>query len=308
MLTRSELAGLTTTRPARVVCDTLFQWALILAAWYLAASTTSMAAKAACVVMVGTRFYALYIIGHDGLHRRLFARVGLNDFWSDAFVLAPIGAITRLNRSNHMTHHRRCGAPDDPDRYKYEGRGDDGSLNLLIGLTGLPFVIRAVANVFRRSPSRASGAAASQARSADAAQAAYTWRDLTILLSVNGVLIGGLTVTFGWYGYLVFWLVPVYLFTFSADLLRVYLEHSLLPGEDCPQRLVTIESHWFERQWIAPMNMNCHVVHHLYPAIPYHRLKEADRLLRSREHRVPGILRRRGYLRRLTANLRACRP
>jgi len=45
------------------------------------------------IPVIGNRYYALFIIGHDGMHRRLFPHIKRNDFWNDLLVLAPIGAI-----------------------------------------------------------------------------------------------------------------------------------------------------------------------------------------------------------------------
>lgn len=301
LIQRDELRTLTRLSPGRVVADTIAQWTVIVAAWALAAWRGEWWVDLAMIGVVGTRFYALYIIGHDGLHRRLFESQRANDLWNDVFVLAPIGAITRLNRGNHMRHHARCALAGDPDHYKYdESRIARGPAWLIWSLTGVPYLLRAVANVFSRS-------ATTVARDDDvdpAARPRYVARDLLILAGVNTALVAGLTATFGWYGYPLFWMLPVFVFTYAADINRVFLEHSLLPCERSPARMVTVECNWLERQLFAPMNMNLHVAHHLYPAIPYYRLPEADALIKARESRLPGTVRRRGYFRLLVQCLR----
>ncbi len=293
--------------PWRVVLDTLLQWAMIGLAWWIASQATSTPLQIACAVFVGTRYYALFIIGHDGLHRRLFPSRRWNDAWTDIFVLAPIGAITRINRRNHLHHHQTCGTEADPDYYKYMRQAKTPGA-LLISLTGVTMAARAVRNVFGRSESNLGrGVLSDSRRDNQIVRERYVARDFVILAAVNLFLVGIMTHLFGWGGYLFYWLIPIYVFTFAADLTRVYLEHCLFPGEQSPQRLVTIDCNWVERQFFAPMNMNRHVVHHLYPSIPYYNLEQADRLIREREARVPDILRRRSYVSVLMAQLNAVR-
>jgi len=97
-------------------------------------------------------------------------------------------------------------------------------------------------------------------------------------------LIGGLSYVFGWWGYPVLWLLPVYVFTFAADIVRVFCEHSLTVADtvaDKTIRLISYISNPVERQFFSPNNMNCHIAHHLWPAIPYYNLPEAERIVRS---------------------------
>ena len=42
------------------------------------------------IPVVGTRFYALLIIGHDGIHRRLFRHPRWNDWFADLFIFGPV--------------------------------------------------------------------------------------------------------------------------------------------------------------------------------------------------------------------------
>lgn len=237
----------------------------------------------ACAAMVGNRYYALYILGHDGLHRRLHPNARLNDLFNDLLCLGPIGAVTHRNRSNHMAHHRHFATVADPDMYKYASRSSMGAGSFLISLTALPFVWRAVLNVYRdRDDAR--GAPVEKLER-------YTRRDFLIIVGWQVCLVSGLTVVFGWWGYLVMWLAPVYVFTFAADMARVYCEHSLgddeilnsLPAEEqWASRCVTFMVSTFEQILFAPLNMNHHATHHLWPAIPWHNLPLATKLLLER--------------------------
>jgi fatty acid desaturase len=90
---------------------------MIVAAWAAVALYPTWWTVLAAIVVIGTRYYALAIIGHDGLHRRLFETKRKNDLWGDLFIMGPICAITRVNRHNHIEHHRVACLPHDPDRH-----------------------------------------------------------------------------------------------------------------------------------------------------------------------------------------------
>jgi fatty acid desaturase len=289
LLSSDQLRDLNRLRPARAVCDTLLLWLQIIAAWATVALWPSWWVAALAIPVIGTRYYALYIIGHDGLHRRLFRDVKANDLWNDAAIIGAIGAITRLNRANHMRHHATLALPSDPDRYKYIAANKRTKLSYAFALSGLPYVLRAVGNVFggrttAETPDRAQG---------------HTVRDLALLGLWQVALIGGLSAAIGWWAYPVLWLLPVYVFTYAADIVRVFFEHSMPGGDaqaDTTMRLITYTSGPIERRFFAPMNMNFHTAHHLWPSIPYYNLPEADRLIRQSPLCDGGLVWRGSYL------------
>jgi fatty acid desaturase len=290
LLSVEQLGNLSLLRPARVARDMISLWLEITIAWTAVALWPSWWMIALAIPVVGTRYYALYIIGHDGLHRRLCRDVKTNDLWNDLAIIGAIGAITRLNRANHMRHHATLALPGDPDRYKYIAANKETKLSYGFALTGLPYMLSAIGNVFlgkrptTTAPNYATG---------------YTARDLAILSLWQLALIGGLSSAIGWWAYPVLWLVPVYVFTYAADIARVFLEHSMPGGDDeadATLRLVTYRSSEIERRFFAPMNMNFHTAHHLWPSIPYYNLPEADRLIRQSPMRDGGLVWRGLYL------------
>jgi fatty acid desaturase/putative flippase GtrA len=293
LLAPEQLRDLNRLASGRVVRDTLLLWLQIVAAWAAVALWPSWWMVLLAIPVIGTRYYGLYIIGHDGLHRRLFGRVSVNDLWNDALIIGAIGAITRINRSNHMRHHAALALPHDPDRYKYVAANKPTRISYGLALTGLPYLLRAVGNVL--APNRPAGELAKP----QGPRLSYTPRDLAILAGWQAALLGGLSWVIGWWAYPVLWLLPVYVFTYSADIVRVFLEHSV-PGSDAEAdaglRLVTYRSNPVERRFFAPMNMNFHTAHHLWPSIPYYNLPEADRLIRQSPGRDDGLVWRDSYL------------
>lgn len=282
LLTPERVRELSRLRPAVVLRDALLCWTTILAAWMIAAWDGRTWVAVLAAIFVGSRYYALYIMGHDGLHRRLFPVRADNDLFNDLVILGPLGAITRLNNRNHLAHHQHLGHDDDPDRFKHACFNKTDRVELAAFLVGLTSVWRAAHNVLVGNRADGDG---------------YTVRDFAILLGWQVALIGGLTAAFGWWGYTLMWLLPVFVFTYLADLCRSFLEHSHPEADETADhhRLITFESNPIERWFLAPKHMNYHVAHHLWVGIPYYNLPTADAEM-SRHPLSQSLERRGSYL------------
>jgi fatty acid desaturase len=282
VLTREQLRHLNNLTPSIAVRDTLVNWAIIIMGWSAVALKPTWWMVFLAVVLVGTRYYALSIIGHDGLHRRLFKSRYINDLWADLTIFGPVCAITRVNRINHIEHHWVTCLPNDPDRHKYVHDHKETTVWFLFFLSGLQSLRPSFRNIFLKN--RGNTPAAGDADTREIPRERYYPRDLAIIAGWQFVLIVGLSQAIGWWAYPVLWLLPIYMFAYRADLVRVFCEHSMLVPDaeaDRRQRLITYTSNAFERQFFAPYNMNFHAAHHLWPSIPYYNLAEADRLIRN---------------------------
>jgi fatty acid desaturase len=181
ILSREELRELSTLKPIIAARDSAWNWLLILSAWCLVAQLPSWWTIALAVLVVGTRCYSLAIIGHDGLHRRLFKNPWHNDLFNDLLIMGPIGAITRVNRTNHIEHHRVTAQATDPDRHKYLHDGKEPTLPFLFFLTGLSNLWPTLRNVFLNKGSS----------SASLQSWKYGLRDLVILALWQAGLVPG---------------------------------------------------------------------------------------------------------------------
>jgi fatty acid desaturase len=273
MLTPARVKELSQLRPTRVVLDVVICWLIIIAAWSFVGWRAEWWTIAIAMVVIGTQYYALFIIGHDGLHRRILPTRNANDLFCDLFVLGPIGAITRLNNRNHLGHHQHLATELDPDRHKH-GCFNKTDLTELLGyVSGITSIWRSVHNVFFAS---------GRAPKGESSDDGYKPRDVLVLVAVQGTLIGALTWLFGWWGWPLLWAAPVYLFTYLGDSIRSFAEHSH-PQADAladEHRLITYVSSPLERMFFAPMNMNYHAAHHLWVSIPYYNLPLADAEMR----------------------------
>ncbi len=211
LLSPTRIRELSKLKPGRAVADIVLCWTLILGAFGLVAVYPFWWTVLIAIPVIGTRYYGLFIIGHDGMHRRLFPNIKRNDFWTDLLILAPIGAITRINNRNHLQHHRNLATPDDPDRHKHGCFNKAERPELLGFLSGLISVWVSGKAVFvtRGRTNQRSGIP-------DRSRESYTFRDFSLLGGWFAVLAGGLTYMIGWWAYPALWLFPVYTFMFLA--------------------------------------------------------------------------------------------
>lgn len=285
LLTRDELTNLYSQVPKNVVVDTFSAWAIIIIAWMVVAYAPYWWVILMAMITIGTRLYSLLIIAHDGLHRRLFKTIKSNDLWNDVFILGTIGAITRLNRLNHMHHHRELALPTDPDRFKYTRFGRATPVEFIISLTCVPLLITAIRNVAlsQSTPKIIEcGSNSKNNNNNTKGHGRYHIRDIVIICLWQIALIGGLSFMIGWWGYPILWVIPV-IFALCCDIIRVFCEHSQLTNDcdaDLSMRLVSYDANFIERILFAPNNMNHHIAHHLWPAIPYYNLPYAEKLIR----------------------------
>ena len=284
LLSPQRVRELSKLRPVRAIADTLWLWFGILAAWTFVAIWPTWWAALLAIPVVGTRYYALLIVGHDGIHRRLFHAPRVNDNFADVFIFGPVAAITRINNQNHLGHHRHLSTPFDPDLHLFTCTGKYRWSLMLGFLTGVTSLFRSFSNVFLRSRAAAPATAASATTGRPVkAPGAYNLRDIAIIVAWQVALIGGLTWLVAWWAYPVLWLAPLYGFAFLGDNLRAFAEHSQ-PEPDAladKHRLITYLSNPLERLFVAPLNMNYHAAHHLWPSIPYYNLALADREIRG---------------------------
>ena len=241
--------------------------------------------KITSVIFIATQLYALLIIAHDGLHRRLFFSVGANDLWNDVSILGAIGMITRLNRINHLRHHQELAMPSDPDRFKYSSSGRSTRFEFLLSLTCIPLLAKAFVNIaFPKLGLNWQKKVTNLDKNKHMHADNYSIRDLLIIAIWQISLIGGLSFVIGWWAYPVLWVAPL-LIAVCCDMLRVFCEHSMVDGDDeadFSMRLVSYEANSLEKIIFSPHNMNHHIAHHLWPSIPYYNLDKAEKLIRPR--------------------------
>ena len=220
---------------------------------------------------------------HETIHRTAFRSRRLNDavaHFCGFVLLLPAGYF----RLFHLQHHRFTQDPArDPE---LAGQNDSGPLSgrraYLLHVSGLRYWAERVSTLCRHAAGRVPESFVT-ARLRPA-----IIREARVHLAVIG-LAAAASVAAGSGLLLMLWVIPALL---GQPALRLYLlaEHSGCP--QVPDMLANSRTTLTHPALAALCwNMNRHTAHHAYPAVPFHALPAADRLLAPRtEVRTPGYV------------------
>lgn len=294
LMTKDETIALSRKRPGKVYADLALNYAIILAAIMLLSFNAGVASQVLAFVIIGTRQYAIFIIGHDGIHRNLHPRAGWNDRLTHWFIFAPLVMVLETGRVSHLGHHRLLGSHEDPDRYLHTAENKSTRLQFFVFLTGLSTFLKTVWKVTRTTHST-SGETRATGRITHTLGIFLSTRIPMIIAQT--ILIAGFVAVGSWWWYLLFWIAPIYCLVFVPDEIRAFCDHAhpSIPDDDVDEiRLITYDPSMLERIFLSPTNINFHAEHHLWPFLPYYNLPRARRLLRARDD--GRIIIRPGYL------------
>lgn len=225
------------------------------------------------VLMIGSRQRALATLLHEAAHGALCRSKRLERFlgtWCAGYLIFQTWASYK--RSHTLDHHHKLGDPErDPDYQYYRQSGVFEARSPL--RFALAYLVRPLlflnapaslryllVNRLARSPSKP---------------------ELLAVLVCQGLLVVALTAAVGPEGYLVYWLLP-YLTTFQALTWFIELaEHypMVAVAKSDVQATRNRFSHPLEHFFTGMHGENFHLIHHLFPAIPYWHLKRAHRIL-----------------------------
>jgi fatty acid desaturase len=283
-----RLRALVRRRPGRVVFDIVRSYALIVAAFALLAFVQAPWVPLLAFLVIGSQQYALFILGHDGMHTNLIPNRRWNDRLATALLLAPLGTRVKSARVAHLTHHRYLGSAMDPDRHVHVASNKQTRSAFLLFLSGFATVGKALVRIL---PFGKSGAAPA---TGPVPGAGSLGARLPVFVAQAIVFLAIWSVLPFW-AYFVYWMLPVYAMVFVADEIRAFCEHAqpVLPDEAAdPRRLTTFEPNALERILFAPHNMCYHAEHHLWPFVPYYNLPKLHALIGEQR----GIEVRRSYV------------
>lgn len=292
-LTRDEQVKLAQKQPRIVYIDMALIYVTLIAAFILLALVPSLFAKAIAFLVIGTRQYALFIIGHDGMHRNLHPRRVVNDRMTRWLVYAPLGMALDAGRKSHLDHHRLLGFENDPDRYLHGAENKSTWSSFLLFLTGLATFPKTVWKVSPFSKPNADPTAKRQSKSLSSL--IVSWIPVVSVQLIIVAMMYGSPLTL--WCYPLFWILPIYLLVFVPDETRAFCDHAhpVVPDRCMDeQRLITYVPPMWERCLFSPNHMNYHAEHHLWPFIPYYNLPRAHRLAIARAGE--GIILRHSYI------------
>ena len=239
-----------------------------------------------CVLLIGTRQHALFVLAHESAHYRLFEQRWLND--AAGRICATVqGLSMRTYRVIHRLHHNNLYTELDPDTALHGGypRGKAYLLKkLLKDLTGFTAwktyayflggapALNTQTNVAIRPLDDTSGKLRDEARS-----------DRNMVIAAHVFLL----FFFFWNGfiveYLVLWILPLLTIVQAILRLRAIAEHGATTDFSSPltaarTNLVPAWLGWL----IFPHHVNYHIEHHLYASVPQYNLPALHRELTGR--------------------------
>jgi fatty acid desaturase len=239
-----------------------------------------------CIVIIGTRQHALFVIAHDAAHYLLYQNRVLNDAVGRACATLQ-GLSMCTYRVIHRLHHNNLYGELDPDTALHGGypRGKTYLIKKLLkdlsGLTawktyayflgGAP-ALNTKTNVALRPLDDTSEKLRTEARND---------RNAVIVFHLAALLV------FAWSGYLleylVLWVLPLFTVVQAILRLRAIAEHGATMDFSSPLTAArtNVAPAWLE--WlIFPHHVNYHIEHHLYASVPHYNLPALHREMRAR--------------------------
>jgi fatty acid desaturase len=232
---------------------------------------------ALCVLVIASRQHGCMILMHEGTHYRLAASRSINEFLSDGFAALPIFMSTEVYRRNHLRHHSYLCTDKDPDWVRKYGNPEWNfpktlpqtaqTWSLYLRGRGIIEMLRMWQHLLGLTRSQL---ADPSLRSRHVFIATY-YAAAALCLTLTG----------GWTSFLWYWVVPSLTVLPLIMRLRSIAEHFALEykGELTSSR--NVECGWLESFFIAPFHVNLHLNHHLYPSVPFHKLRALNQELKK---------------------------
>jgi fatty acid desaturase len=227
--------------------------------------------------VMGAKQHALIVIMHDASHGRLLRNRRLNNLVGNLFCAFPTGWVTANYRLPHLAHHAATNTPFDPawahftlnEEFKFPKPRrefwkllckDVSGLGILIWwpslrvFTGWPYIFQDKAKFM-----------------VPAERAGFTifWAAVLLINAVFGT----------WLYFIFLWLLPMFTLTLALQRLRLIPEHDLDRQGTELEHTRHVYGSWLERFALAPLNVNYHIAHHMFPSIPLYNLPRMHAVL-----------------------------
>jgi fatty acid desaturase len=263
----------------RTLAALVLEWFVITLAMILAVRTATWWAYGIAAFVISTRQHGLLMLFHDAVHGMLARSQGLNDILINLFVGVPNMLPIEVYRPLHLTHHRKLGTVDDPERkFLYAGQAwryrPLSTTKLLLQLLGDLFVVNGARTI--AAWRRAGGVLVLRPPTI---LSLAMWMAMMFAFMWNSPLVAGTV--------LLLWFVPLMTLTNLLQKLRSFAEHSGGPGvtPGWSDWTYTWRVGWLGRLTIWPYNINRHLEHHAQPNLAWHRLPQ---LATGTQHALEG--------------------
>ena len=240
------------------------------------------------IVVVAAKQHALAVIVHDATHYRVFTSRVANEYLGNAFCAFPIFISIQGYRGEHQQHHIFTNTHEDPylrmfdqdTAWQWPKTTGQALLQILTDVTGLN-TLRNFRLIRRWAPfgqwlKHHRIPELSRRLTIDVFYYLIFWSTIFALLTFFGI----------WKTFLLLWVVPALTFYVLFTRLRWISEHPYGSSTDIVFKVRHVQGTNLERFFIAPLNVNYHIAHHLFPAVPLHNLPQAHyRLLQESSYR-----------------------
>lgn len=280
-----ELSRVDNCKSACVIAQ---QWLVIAAAiaasvfidrWYL---------YLAAIVVIAAKQHALAVIVHDATHYRVFKSRFVNEYMGNLFCAFPIFISIQGYRGDHQLHHLWTNTREDPylhmfdkdKAWQWPKTTGQALWQILTDVTGVN-ILRNLKLIRRWAPigqwlMHNRNPQLNRRVTADALYYLAFWTTILSILTLLGAL----------KMFLLLWMLPVFTFYVLFSRLRWISEHPYGSLTEIGFKIRHVESTSLERFFIAPLNVNYHIAHHLFPAVPLYNLPYAHhRLLQHSAYR-----------------------
>jgi fatty acid desaturase len=263
------------------------QWAIIGTAFAAAIYTGNVFVYAAAFVVIASRQQALASLMHEASHRRLYKNPAVNHFVSNLFCALPIALSVSRYGDEHADHHKAPNTDADPYWVTFQANPTNwswpktkrGLLSVLVrDFFGL--------NTMISGREVASWTPFANHFSTEKHPIPLPMMERLQLYVLYPAVAVALTLTGGWFTFLVLWLLPMLTLTPVFVRIRAISEHSALKVANGTDATRHVDAHWLEYLCICSFNINYHLVHHLFPYVTYYNLpKMHDLLMQNPEFR-----------------------
>lgn len=281
---REEISQYTKLTPWKSYVALGWQWLLIGTSVALALLSGHWLLWPVAMLFIAGRQHALGVLGHDASHYRLSNSRGVNEFLADFFCWLPLFFCHRNYAYEHIPHHRFVNTGRDPylkdfvtyDIWEWPKTRKQAMVTFLRILCGLE------AKAFIEPGRRMSVLGKTPALNrADKLRAGVFYGSLALILTICNA----------WLPFLILWVLP--LISLGAALVhwRTVSEHLGLAGAADVTGTRHVNANFLERLTFAPLAVNYHLDHHLFPGVPFYNLPRLhQRLLTDPVYRRNAII------------------